>query len=575
MTYALDLGRLARTGAPSVLNTQALRDLVFYNEKPPMAVIVLNAKVFGDRGGGVWQWSADSVLDDDFGVIVLPTGQSATTLGRWHRKFVKATNVLWWGLAMNGVSDDAVGIQAALDAGYSSYHIPSGDYWFGSTLVNNRDMVSIFGDGQYVTNIHRLADGYDLIHMSFVEGGTQLLKEIEIRDISFDSNTVGLINTSGAAVRLTNVSKGTISGLHMVGGFESLVVEGCSNMNIQTLNLYTNTNFGGLAAPGSSLIRFDPTALSKCAGIAVSNVNARTTDGAAGLLESALVITDADGIWFSNMHVGFADKYGVLIKPATISTNVNGLNFSNVHVDGNADVMQYGIYYDIPAGYIGECRAHTLANCTISHCSNTGIYLPADLTQGIKQLSMSGGRINGCEEWGFHAVNGYDISLQGVQFFLNVLGSLWFENVDSANVDCTFSQSEIGFRINKESTRCRVSGVWYNCDEDVQVLGPGTNITNSVAGLTSKINTIAVSATLDVPLPGDTFFVTGTGTVTGISDVDIFLHRKITLVFLESVTLTDSATLRLAGNFVGTPWSSITLIYNNGNTWSEIARAIV
>jgi len=80
MTYALDLGRLARTGAPSVLNTQALRDLVFYNEKPPMAVIVLNAKVFGDRGGGVWQWSADSVLDDDFGVIVLPTGQSPRAL---------------------------------------------------------------------------------------------------------------------------------------------------------------------------------------------------------------------------------------------------------------------------------------------------------------------------------------------------------------------------------------------------------------------------------------------------------------------------------------------------------------
>ena len=91
MSYARNLARLARTGAPTVETAQALRDMPIYGGLYPKRVQTLGALAAGDGGGLAYRWDAESTADDLIGAALLPAGHVGA--GRFlaqHRDYVIA-----------------------------------------------------------------------------------------------------------------------------------------------------------------------------------------------------------------------------------------------------------------------------------------------------------------------------------------------------------------------------------------------------------------------------------------------------------------------------------------------------
>lgn len=86
------------------------------------------------------------------------------------------------------------------------------------------------------------------------------------------------------------------------------------------------------------------------------------------------------------------------------------------------------------------------------------------------------------------------------------------------------------------------------------------------------IPTVASAAALAIPGGVDTIKVSG---VTAITSMLSTPGRRITLIFLAACTLTNGATIKLAGavNFVATADDAITLVYD-GTAWREVARSV-
>ena len=78
----------------------------------------------GDGGGGLFYWDETSTEADNGGTIIQSTG---VTTGRWKRAVNGTVNIRWFGAKGDGIVDDTVAIQKALN---SSRHviIPSGTY---------------------------------------------------------------------------------------------------------------------------------------------------------------------------------------------------------------------------------------------------------------------------------------------------------------------------------------------------------------------------------------------------------------------------------------------------------------
>ena len=115
MSYARNLARLARTGAPTVDTAQALRDMPIYGGLYPERVETIGALADGDGGGGAWRWDPDGTADDNLGTVLLPTGHVGP--GRW----VALPRPIYAAEQFGVVSDGAAGtdnhdaIQAAMD----------------------------------------------------------------------------------------------------------------------------------------------------------------------------------------------------------------------------------------------------------------------------------------------------------------------------------------------------------------------------------------------------------------------------------------------------------------------------
>jgi hypothetical protein len=105
----------------------------------------------GDGGGGDFYWDAVSVEADNGGTIFQVTG---TTTGRWKRIYSGSVSVKWFGVKGDGVTDDTVAIQNALDNSTITY-IPTGVYIISSTLNVN---CSLFGDGMSSSVFKATAD---------------------------------------------------------------------------------------------------------------------------------------------------------------------------------------------------------------------------------------------------------------------------------------------------------------------------------------------------------------------------------------------------------------------------------
>ncbi len=88
-----------------------------------------------DGGGGLFVWDGTSVLADDGGTIIAPTGVGT---GRWIRQHEGVFNPKWFGAKGDDINDDQPAFQAMINAipvGGGKVHIPRGNYKFVATAA--------------------------------------------------------------------------------------------------------------------------------------------------------------------------------------------------------------------------------------------------------------------------------------------------------------------------------------------------------------------------------------------------------------------------------------------------------
>lgn len=101
---------------------------------------VLGYYTAGDGGGGLFYWDSTSTEADNGGTIIQATGINT---GRWKRAYSGFVNVKWFGANGDGVTDDTIAIQSAVDTGLEVY-FPEGTYKISDTI--EASSMTLFGD---------------------------------------------------------------------------------------------------------------------------------------------------------------------------------------------------------------------------------------------------------------------------------------------------------------------------------------------------------------------------------------------------------------------------------------------
>lgn len=133
---------------------------------------VLGYYTKGDGGGGLFYWDSTSTEADNGGTIIQAAG---ITTGRWKRVYSGDVNVKWFGAKGDGINDDTIYIQKALD--FDNVFFSNGIYYITTELMINRNNVSINGEGN--STYIKIIDGSYSIFYAYQKSG------IAIQNLNF------------------------------------------------------------------------------------------------------------------------------------------------------------------------------------------------------------------------------------------------------------------------------------------------------------------------------------------------------------------------------------------------------
>ncbi len=108
-----------------------------------------------DGGGGRFSWDAASVLDDDGGAVIRPTGVAAEDPGRWVREASTRINVRLFG-ATPGIDDLGARINtinAYLGAVGGEIVVPDGDWTINTKIALSAHRTLRLGRGTYTSHV--------------------------------------------------------------------------------------------------------------------------------------------------------------------------------------------------------------------------------------------------------------------------------------------------------------------------------------------------------------------------------------------------------------------------------------
>jgi hypothetical protein len=201
-----------------VTNVAALRALTIAT---PIA-ITDGYYAAGDLGGAEYDWIAGDTTSDNGGTYIAPT---AVLSGRWKLRHGGQLNARQFGAYGDGVHDDTVAIQTALDLqdpddwGYSVW-LPPGRYLITDTLILPYEGSKLIGSGQKVTKLDIPADfGGDYV-IQMGDGGAGYIFDSQVKDLniwgySAPDDVIGLYSTQ--AQEQTGITRCNIEGLKSYG----------------------------------------------------------------------------------------------------------------------------------------------------------------------------------------------------------------------------------------------------------------------------------------------------------------------------------------------------------------------
>jgi hypothetical protein len=151
LTFPSLVGPPGPPGGPGtyVLSLAELRALDPSEFPTGYAANVIGHTQPNDGGGGVFAYAPTSILDDNNGTVVAP----GNNIGRWLRIYSGAIDARWFGAVGNGVTDDSIPLQAAIDwieslpAGGVLY-LPGATYLISAPLaISGLVSFALQGDG--------------------------------------------------------------------------------------------------------------------------------------------------------------------------------------------------------------------------------------------------------------------------------------------------------------------------------------------------------------------------------------------------------------------------------------------
>ena len=205
MSYARNLARIARTGAPSVDSMQELRNLPIYDGLYPEVVIVTGHTTKGDGGGGVFNiitGKPPGTYTDDNGTTVVFAGGDGSVAA--VRDFDGPIHTAWYGI---GGVDDSVAVQAAVDAAAAAdgaLYLSSLPHKFSH--VELRDGLTITSDGAQVRLLSTDAAFWNKDATPYAVSDVSISGIEFLRDENDNSGEIAIVLRTPATGRHKNIS---------------------------------------------------------------------------------------------------------------------------------------------------------------------------------------------------------------------------------------------------------------------------------------------------------------------------------------------------------------------------------
>lgn len=469
-----------------------------------------------------------------------------------------------FGAKGDGVTDDTVAIQAAINyastfaSGFGGEVVfPSGQYNYSALTITSQG-VSLRGEGK-VGMVKMTSSGNGIL----ISGNAGRIYGINFSNLTFSA---GVAQSSGAAIYMTNTGQ-------------------CKMDNI-TFTSYPFPNYRGLQTNNVSQITIDAMVCQNC-------------------VDSGFVFTDMIDIYAINcrsdangLHGFFFDTCsGVYFTACTAFSN-NGSGWYTQKIAAGV-IATTNNYYFMTA-CVGDTNGSN--NWTLNSLGQSELTACWGSTQKNTTANLNGfaldGNCNNVEINGCMALTNNNAGLLVLNGATDIVvrGGIWMSNGRVAGSSQRHGIWSDAASISVLGTRCQdilspkmqLYGVYVNSGTNVLIkdnnlvgnLTGGLNINGSLLGLIERDNIVGTgipaltaAAALALPVVGDTFIINGTTGITSITGV--YAARRVTLIFNNTLTMTDGSNLKLAGNFTSTGvYSTITLVSPDGVNWAEVSRSV-
>jgi hypothetical protein len=325
-------------------------------------------------------------------------------------------NVKGYGAQGDGVTDDTVAIQAAINAAVSVNGgivlLPSGRYKITADLINTGNNVQIAGSGTSTIIDPQQGSGF-AINLNGTDNPAGVGSRNTVRDLWILSSAP---NGSRTAIRVNNQNTTAIERVYIFNTFNGIVIDGGATFIVRCF--------------GNNITAFGGTGIQQIAGGDVY-IEHNAIFGAFGSQPTAgISVVGSGGTQITGNDVGQTGT-GLMVNPPSAS-NVIALKLSHNYFDSNAS---YGAFFN--ASGSGHIQLVTSTGDWFASNGINGIYIGAGVDGAVFSASES---IRNFEDGIVLAANAQNVELNGC----NVAGNNWYRT-NTVNTNGTAVTNASGF----------------------------------------------------------------------------------------------------------------------------------